>query len=162
MYWIERGMCEKDIRNTVVFSIFSFTFLVCVWIHFHGCVSFFRLVCNSVCVCAHMQMCVWLAWRGHIIKTSHFRGIPFTPYCLPHCWKIQVIYQSIQATCVLFPMCFVFSRLSVFLLQYALCSLLCFTASFVLFISYCTLFWSNSTQIQYINVLTCCLQTCYV
>lgn len=87
------------------------------------CISFFRLVCKSLRVCLHVFWCVSecmcfnLGWRGHIIKTSHFTGIPFTPYCLPHCWKIQVIYQSIQATCVLFPMCFfMHSLLSVYLL----------------------------------------------
>lgn len=69
-------------------------------------------MCESLRVCLHVFWCVSECvcfnpgCRGHIIKTSHFTGIPFTPYCLPHCWKIQVIYQSIHATCVLFPMCF--------------------------------------------------------
>lgn len=100
--------CTLACSNTNLTLSFS-----CVSIHFHLdayhslglCAS--RLVCVCTCSDVWASVCVFNSgWHGHIIKTSHFTEIPFTPYCLPHCWKIQVIYQSMQATCVLFPMCF--------------------------------------------------------
>lgn len=122
MYWKAVVGVKKHQENSCTLASSNSRFLSHVWIHFHLDAYHSSGLCASCFVCLHVLWCVSecvcfnSGWRGHIIKTSHFTGIPFTPYCLPHCWKIQVIYQSIQATCVLFPMCFMHSLLSVYLL----------------------------------------------
>lgn len=129
--------CTLACSNTNLALSFSH-----VWIRFHLdayhslglCAS--RLVCVCTCSNVWVSVCVFNSgWNGHIIKTSHFTEIPFTPYCLPHCWKIQVIYQSMQATCVLFPMCFY--ALSGLCILHMCCVHFCNILSCMVFIQQC-------------------------
>lgn len=45
-----------------------------------------------------------LRWTGCcIMGPLHFLTIPFTPYCLSYCWKIQVIHHAWRSTWSQFP-----------------------------------------------------------